>query len=358
MSKNERAIYSPTSEHSFFADLAKASHNDDVARARLETHQEQRARQWKKLPRELRTNPNTTSGLMGEFAPPLWAIDQFATVARAGRVLADLIPNLRLPSGVSSVHVPAITAGGDVAIQPQQGAAVASVDDTTADRSSNVVTIAGETDASIQLFEQTPQPPGFDGVVYTDLVRAYNQQLEKQLIAGTGANGQLTGVINVTGRNADISGSGTTTLTALWPLLGQSLASVGNARLQPAECFLLAPRRWSWISAALDTQNRPFSLPNHGGPVDTATIAPAGRLLSKPAYESGGIVAGTTADPIIAIRPSDLLLWESTPRFDVIPNALSGTLQVRLRLRVYVALSVLRPSAVTVITSLPQPSNY
>jgi hypothetical protein len=190
------------------------------------------------------------------------------------------------------------------------------------------------------------------------LVRAYNQQLEKQLIAGTGANGQLTGVVNVSCRNADISGRASRR-SPVWPLLGQSLAAIGNNRLQAAECFLLAPRRWSWISAALDTNNRPFSLPNHGGPGDTATIAPAGRLLSKPASETGGIVAGTAADPIIAVRPSDLLLYESAPRFDVIPNALSGKpLQVRLRLRVYVALFVLRPSAITVITSLPQPANY
>jgi HK97 family phage major capsid protein len=200
-----------------------------------------------------------------------------------------------------------------------------------------------------------------DGVVYTDLTRAYNQNLEKQLLSGTGTNGQLTGVRNVTGRNGDIDGSSASTIANLWPLIGKLLAGVGNNRLQPVEALLLAPRRWAWIASSVDSSNRPIASPGqqaHTSDYPTAGGVAPTSILGFPAYQDGAIPAGTNADVIIALRPSDLLLYESTPKFSVLPDVLSGTLQVRLRLHRYVAFVIRRPAAITVLTGLAQPSGF
>src|SRR5262245_23771655 len=140
--RREPAIYRPDREWSFFGDLIAARHRDIDAMERLHRH-------------EQRTNPNTTAGQGGEFSVPKWAIDQFATPSRAGRVLGDLVQQLLLPAGVSSVHVPRELVGSETAVD-QEGGAVPSTDMTTADQSSSVVTIAGEADVSQQLYDQTP----------------------------------------------------------------------------------------------------------------------------------------------------------------------------------------------------------
>ena len=84
-----------------------------------------------------------------------------------------------------------------------------------------------------------------------------------------------------------------------------------------------------------------------------------GRILGKPVYENGAIPAGgTSADVIVALRPSDLWLYESEPKFAIEQGVTSGTLSVRLQLRRYVSFQIPYPSAVTVVTGIPAPANY
>src|SRR5436309_690056 len=41
--------------------------------------------------RETRTNPNRTDGQGGYFVPPLWLVDEFIPLIRAGRVFANSV---------------------------------------------------------------------------------------------------------------------------------------------------------------------------------------------------------------------------------------------------------------------------
>lgn len=376
--KRNELTYEFGNGHSFFADIYNAAKRHDLgAQLRLDQHRreydiEKRGarRKQQQVVDELRDvlglelrSPSTTLGSGGEFAPPLWLESKFSTAAAAGRVLADLVGSLPLPGGVQSIHIPRIGQGAVVAVQGQQGGVVAGQDETTFDASSNVVTIAGDVDVAQQVFDLTPN--GYDLVAFADMGKNYNKALDAQLLNGTGVNGQLLGLANVTlPAGHVIDGTTATTFTLLWPLLGRAYAAVGNDRQLPPERWLMAPRRWGWMASSLDSSNRPISSPSPGGLAESTLplaggTSPATSIFTRPAYEAGAIPAGASSDFIVAFRPSDLLLFESEPKFAVDQQVLAGELQVRMQLRRYVAWIPQRyPSSIAIVNNLVQPSGF
>lgn len=363
--KREPLTYEEHSPHSFFADMLRAKGRQEPdSLERLERHAI-----------EMRTNPNTTAGTGGEFAPPLWLIDKFGAAAVAGRVLADVIASygnlFYLPSGVAQVNVPKITTGASTAIQPGQGGAVSSTDEVTAAATSAVVTIAGELDVSQQLFDFTPI--GFDQVAFTDLSKNYNKQLDSQLFNGTNANGQINGLVTALPSGNSISGSSVPTTPSgvggnngLWPLIGQAAAAVGNNRGLPVTDWFMSPRRWSWIASSYDTSGRPIATPGNGMPLSfdqdrMGSTRPSGPVQGYRVWQSGALNGATAsvADYVYGARVDDLLLFEGDSRFTATVNATAGTLQVRLQLHRYVAFIGNRyPSGICAVTSIPQPTGF
>jgi Phage capsid family len=391
---NEPLTYAPDAPRSYFYDLIRAkAMNDPEASERLERHaaemRVERAERERRgivpagmrqaatltddlLPIEYRVAPNSTLGTGGEFDIPLYLVDRFATAGRAGRPFGDLLQPMVLPSGVTSVHTPRINVGTTTADQVD-GGAVSNTDFTTVDASSNVVTIAGESVISQQLMDLSPVGMGMDGAILTDLTRAYNKNLETQLLTGsTGGSGsqlsgQLLGVANVTGINtvsgSGVPASGTTYISTLWPLLGQPPAAIGNNRQLPPEYCLMTPRRWFSVASSVDNSLRPIASPAQssdpsGYPYE-GDVQPIGKLFGLPVYLDGTIPAGTSADAVYFLRPSDMFLWESTPRTIVTVVPTSATLQVRISLHKYVAFVPQRyPNGIGVLTALPQPTGY
>lgn len=360
--KSEPTTYNPFTRDSFFRDLALTSLRPGEpdaagARDRLARHEV-----------EQRTNLRVVAGTGGEFAPPLWVIEQFATIARAGRVIADLVPNFELPAGVSEIHIPTITTGASAQIQPQNGAATSDTDMVTADvPNTTVATIAGDEDVTQQLFDRTPAP-GLDAIVYTALSRAYNESLEQELTFGTSATGRLTGITQVTGRQTDVSGSSVSVTQAtgvpqIKPLVGQAMAAIGNNRKIPADSLVLAPRRWAWIASDVSevpvVQTWPLAGSPSVGQEPSGPIA-AMSISGLPAYQSGACMSGaiTASDVLLVFRSDDAYLYESVPHFAVMENPLSGSLRVRLQLRRYVAFPILRPAGFCTVTALPAPTNF
>jgi HK97 family phage major capsid protein len=353
--KSEPLTYREGGACSYFHDLARAQFGGDLeARNRLARHGE-----------EMRTNPNTTAGTGGELTVPFWALGEFAAGIAAGRTLADLVPTRPL-GRVSTVHIPRITTGGTVAIQTVQGSSYSSTDETTADASSSVATIAGHADLSIQLLEQSPMGIGtVDGPIAYDLGKAYGKQLDAQLITGSGANGQLLGLQNVnTSGSHIIDGSAMTNIQTFWVGLGKAAAAIGNDRQLPMEAWLFAPRRWAWLATLLDSSNRPVASPSGANPhapeLDPAGgVYAVGPVIGFPVWQAGAIPAGTNADFVIACRPSDYRLYEGDSQLMVSKSPLSGTLQYRISLRRYVAFIANRyPSSVALINNLAQPSGF
>lgn len=365
---SEPRVYDEASPHSFFVDMARTSiRGDHIARERLNRHAlEQRVDQGL----ESRAPATTATGAGGEFAPPTWVISKFQLAARAGRVLGDLVTTLPLPAGTPSVHIPKMTTGADAGIQPAQPSPIAKVDEVTTDAGAdgNIVTISGDVDAALQLLDLVPSPPGYDGIVYADLSSAYNQTLEKQMLNGSGSNGQLTGLLKVpnivTVNGASVSTTQNTMVTNLWTLLGQAAAIVGTGRQLPPQIMVMTPRRFYAIASAEDTSARPIASPGQGPHPNDMPMAggglPVGPIIGIPCYLSGGIIGATAtnADYVIVARVSDMLLYESDPKFAVALNPLSSSLEVRLQLRRYVAFLNFKPSSISAVINIPQPTNF
>jgi HK97 family phage major capsid protein len=319
---------------------------------------------------EKRVNPNRTDGQGGYFVPPLWLVDQYIDLPRFGRTLANTVQNLPLPSGTDSVNVPKVATGTATGVQTADAAAVTSTDMTDTFVTAPVRTIAGQQDIAIQLLDQSPV--AFDEIVFADLIADYNQKLDTQCWNGSGTSGQLKGVLVVSGINAVTYTDATPTLPELYAPMMQALSlSAKNRKMMPTAAFL-TPSRWFWMASQLDSQNRPFILPETNAPFNPLALqtggdveGPVGRVLNFPLLADGNIPAnlgaGTNEDRITTMRTSDLYLWEGSMRTRVLQEVLSNTLQVRLQVYNYAAfMPDRRPETISVIsgTGLIAPSGF
>ncbi|MGW1892140.1 phage major capsid protein [Streptomyces sp. NPDC002004] len=386
----EPLTYQRGSSHSYFIDLANSTlFNNGEARERLNRHgremdvempkrEKRRAERAEKELRgidrgsvfEKRTNPNRTDGQGGYFVPPLWLVDEYIDLPRFGRTFANSVRNMDLPQGTDSVNVPKVATGTATGVQTADAGSVTSTDLTDTFVSAPVRTIAGQQDVAIQLLDQSPV--AFDEVVFADLIADYNQKLDTQCLSGSGSSGQLKGVLNVSGINAVTYTDASPTLPETYAPLMQALSlSAKNRKMMPTAVFL-TPSRWFWMASQLDSQNRPFILPETNAPFNPLALqtggdveGPVGRVLNFPLLADGNIPsnlgAGTNEDRIIAARTSDLYLWEGSMRTRVLQEVLSGTLQVRFQVYNYAAfMPDRRPETISVIsgTGLIAPAGF
>jgi HK97 family phage major capsid protein len=278
---------------------------------------------------------------------------------RAGRPAADRCQVKALPPGTDVINLPKIATGTATAIQSANAGAVTSVDLTTATVSGPVRTIAGQQDISLQLLEQSPS--NFDEIVFQDLLSDYNRQLDAQVLSGSGASGQLTGLLTLSGTNAVTFTQATPTVPLLYAPLGQAASQVAKLRFLTADTILMHPSHWWWIASALDTQNRPLVEPEGGVGVNTVAVLDpfaaqgvAGSIAGIPVVVDANVPtnlgAGTNQAPILVGRFSDFYLYEGAIRLRALPEILSGTLQMRLQAYNYMAFIAGRyPTALSVI---------
>jgi len=326
---------------------------------------------------EQRVNPNTTAGTGGEFVPPLWLVSQYVPYVRPTRICANRVRNLPLPPGIDIINLPKITTGSLTGIQYAQGGAVNSQDIVTSTVSAKVNTISGQEDISVQLLEQSPL--AMDGVIFDDLSRDYDLQLDKQVLAGTGGTGQHQGVLTLSGAtsNTSITNSNYVTVSSATfhdnSTSGTQYRSLLNGVNQietlrydstNVEIWVHPRRENSWKYSAVDSTYRllytPYSSFNALGQ-DNAQVAQgvAGEMIGRPVIKDAnipttsvtGAVTGGTADVIGVVKVDDLILWEGTPRFRALPEILSGTLQIRYQMYCYSAFLPSRfPPSVSILT--------
>ena len=305
-------------EVSYFRDLFNATRGDDGARHRLTAAQETRA-------------STTAAGAGGEFAPPLWLIEDFVELARPGRITADLIGSETLPAGVSSINIPKISAGVSVGVTVTQNTTITETNVTTTSVSSGITEITGKQTVSLALLRQSGTP--LDRIILADLAEAYAVMLNTQVISGSAANGQLRGLITagtaVTFTTTQPAVVSATATNSFYMKVLAAQAALAGARYLPADAIVMHPRRWAWVLGALDSSNRPLVVPSGAGSnqvgVSGALAAQgyAGEMLGLPVYVDPGIPTnlgtGTNQDVVFVLRKSDLQLWESaveTASFD------------------------------------------
>ena len=315
-------------------------------------------------PFERRVNPNRTQGQGGYFVPPLWLIDEYIPLLRAGRVASNLCRNLDLPPGTDSINIPKLATGTATAVQTADASAVQDTDFTDTSVQANVKTVAGQQDVAIQLLDQSPGQI-IDRVIMEDLLADYNRLVDRQVVYGNGSNtaslngGQVLGIYPSTGW----AGTNVITWTEASPngqhfiqVLGAMASQTAYSRFDLSNFnFLLHPRRWFWYATTLDTTGRPIVESPRGQGMNIAAtetaMAPveglAGNVAFGPnAYISGNVPVtdtsggGTGQDIAIGAKWDDLWLFEGSPTTRVLEEVLSGTLEVRFQMYNYIAFLV------------------
>jgi len=275
-------------------------------------------------------------------------IDEFVGLPRFGRPIADAVRNLELPGGTDSINLPKVATGSSTAAQTADGASVSSTDITDTSVSASVYTVAGQQDASMQLLDQSPAP-GFDSVIFGDLLADLAQRQDVYVINGSGAAGQPTGILNVSSPNAITYTDASPTLPEMWVPWIQSVSQIATNRKMGATATFVIPAIWYWGTANLDTTNRPLLQAEQTGPFNAMALqtgagaeGPVGRLtVGTPVILDGNIPTnlggGTNETRIITLRTPDLYLWEGAIQTRVLTEVLSGTLQVRFQVYRYAA---------------------
>jgi len=338
---------------SFFRDLVGSRRGDAGAAERLQRNEQ-----------ESRALGNTTGtgGSGGEFAPPGFMLEDFAALARPARVTADLLTRQELPPGVSSVNVPKVLTGTTVAAQSTQNTAVSQTDMTTSQLTSGITTLAGKQVISLQLIQQSGID--FDRIVLADLAADYARALDLQVLSGSGAASQLLGLLNVTGisqvaytqATPAVAGAG-----GFYAAVNKAIAAVSTARYLPPTSIVMHPRRWSWVAAAFDGQNRPLVSPTGGAGMNTvaqggplAAQHQVGTMAGLPVFLDPNLPitlgAGANQDPVLVGRFEDAYLWETGVTAASFEAPYSDSMGVLLRVHGYSALVASRyPASVAVV---------
>ncbi|MFF7966753.1 phage major capsid protein [Streptomyces sp. NPDC007903] len=344
---SEERTYAKGNGRSYLQDLAKVQLNMDSgeARERLMRHAQDVATdpEYRDLAR--------TDGNGGYFVPPVWLMDQYAELARAGRAYANVVSNQPLPPGTDSINIPKVASGTATGVQTADNGAVVEQDLTDTFINAPVRTIAGQQDVAIQLLDQSPV--SFDEVIFRDLVADYATKTDLQVISGSGSAGQVLGVRNTAGITTISYTDATPTVAKLYSKIADAVQRVHTGRFMAPTVIVMHPRRWAYLLAASDSTGRPLVVPNSGNPANAVgTLGVVGSqqvvgtmhglpVVTDPSMPTN-LGVGTNEDVIHVLRASDLILYESGIRSRVLPEVGSGNLTVRLQVYGYLAFTAAR----------------
>ncbi|WP_422934975.1 phage major capsid protein [Sinomonas sp. P47F7] len=265
-----------------------------------------------------------TSGFAG-LVVPQYLIDLAAPKIQAGRGIANAVTRLELPEQGMQLVIPKGNIAASEDVQATENSTVSNTDESWANVTVPVVTIAGKQDVSRQLLERGS---GVDAIIYLDLARAYGARLGKQVINGSGLAGQMLGILNTAGIAAaaafgaavDASKFGTKVAGA-----NTAVASVGDG-IAP-DVLLMHPRRWGWLTTLNDTTGRPIVTANTVTNFNMVAVgSQAGEEFANAPVKVAGIhnsglpiitdvnvpttVGMNNEDVVLSLDVDELILWE------------------------------------------------
>jgi HK97 family phage major capsid protein len=247
-----RADLDRRGEVSFFVDAFRAQAGNMQARARLERHAEE-----VRVEGEGQSTRAVSTGSFAGLIVPQYLIDLAAQVLRTGRVVANTVANQPLPDQGMTFTIPRGTTGATVASQAIENSALVNTDEVWNDLLIPVATIGGQQDVSRQSLERGMA--GIDQLVYSDLARAYHAELDRQVIAGSGASGQMLGMLNTAGIATATPFGAVVTAARLNRKLAGAVSAIGSAGIgiEP-QLFAMHHRRWGALTAETDDSGRPL----------------------------------------------------------------------------------------------------
>lgn len=284
-------------QRSFFGDIyAARERGDQDAATRLAEH-----------------NRALTTGSAGAgVVAPKWLIDEYAALARQGRVLANAVRNIPLGDDPRPMTLPKQTAGSDAEVT-EQAAENDPVEDDDA-WASSVDTVTPKPTAGIQIVSRQMldmSSPAIDSLIYGDLIAAYNLKVEKKVGTAVIAVGTA---LPAAEPGTDVDGVLITDKIHYARVLIKAAIAVRNARKLPANLVAMSVNRWGEFLDLTDTTGRPLVLPGgYDGPMNSAGIADVsategGRYRGLTLAPTDGIALD---DRFAVLRASDVLLFES-----------------------------------------------
>lgn len=340
-------------ERSFFQDAYKAQYGSDYsAQQRLARHMQEAATEG-----ELESRATNTASFSG-LVVPQYLVEDYALLLRAGRATANVVNRMPLPDQGMSLIIPRGTTGASAAVQATENSNVSSTDEVWANVTVPVVTIAGQQDVSRQSIDRGT--PGIDGIVFADLLKAYNVALDSQVLFGSGSAGQALGIFNTAGVTQAAAYAAAATAATFYSKTAGLLASIAGAGTAVTpNVWVMHPRRWYWLTSLLDSANRPIVVPNMNGVYNAMGVntlpggysadndadpsRPVGFLHGLPVIIDANVQTSIGSGPediVYCMDASQAYLWEDNggiPRRFTFEQTLGNQLTVKLVLANYMA---------------------
>jgi HK97 family phage major capsid protein len=350
---SEPRTYTPESGNSFIADAFNAQFkNDYAANERLARHTREESIERRDV---------ATSNFTG-LVIPQYLVDLAAPFARAGRPTADFATNKHvLPAAGMTLNISRMTTGTSTAVQASENSSVSETDADDTLLTIDVRTIAGQQDLSKQVIERGT---GVDAFVVQDLIRSWHTTLDNQILNGSGASGQIRGIVNTSGVNSITYNDASPSVAELYPKLADAYQQIQTGVFMNPTHWIMHPRRLAYLLAAVDDVKRPLVVPTLNGPMNSIATGAGAVSYGNSGYSLMGLpiitdanvttTAGAgTEDQIYCVTAPELHLWEQSGA----PFALSfdatgaGSLTVKSVVYGYSAFSAGRyPAATSIIT--------
>jgi len=359
---SEPEVYSRGGEHSFLHD-ALTRGTDPEAADRIARNQRMGLA---RMTAEGRASVGVAG--FGALVVPQFLTADYAEVVRAGRPFLNTVTSRDLPDEGMTLNIPRGTTGTAVLQQTTENTAVASVtyDETTL--AVPVCTYAGDQDVSRQAFDRGRNT---DLIIMSDLAADYATRVNFDAINGTGTNNRHLGILNTTNGVTTVTFSGTagqTNAQTLHSKVADAVQRVNSNRFMAPTVIFMHPRRWGWLTAAVDTTGRPLVVPNAQAPQNAIGVGRAaeyGQLVgvmlgipvvtdaSIPTTVSTSTISGATEDVVIVTRAPDVLIFEDSPGPNVVEfrETLAGSLSVKVVAWGYSAFTAGRYPTATAIVS-------
>ena len=312
----------------------------------------------------------SNSSNIGSLVPTDYRPDLYAPGLYGGRITADLCARFPLPARGMTVSFPRVTTEASAGIQATQGSEVSSAGVATTETVLNISTIASGINVSRQAIERGEM---VESLIFSEMIAAYGEDLDNQVIEGTGSSGQLKGIFPSTtsGNTVTLNNTGSAspwtapTTAAWWGALVKLPTVVATARQRAIDIIVMHPRRWGYLLDLLDSQNRPLFNPAATGrnvmgigtlaTGDMGVITVVGNIAGIDVVLDANIptdvnkgAKGNSAnqDIILGFRRADQFLFEQAGPLMVRANdTLASNLQVQLVIYGYAAFTAERYSA-------------
>lgn len=280
-------------EHSFFTDLVRAREGDEEAATRLTEHN--------------RALSTTVSG--AGIVPPRWLTEEYESLARQGRVLAEMVRHIPITSP-APMTLPRQTAGTDAVIaeqatentHPSETDAFATTTDVVTPKPTSGIQVV-----SRQMIDATN--PAVDALIYGDMLSVYNRKVEDKVSAA---------LVSAAGAAVIALASDATNFTAAAAedAITDAAIAVWNARKLPADVIAMRTSRWGRFMKFRDTAGRRLfpaeeQLVNVSGR-GSVTVPGSVGGLGVAVTEGLGIGGATYPENILVFRSADTILFEGS----------------------------------------------